>query len=111
MTGWKTIMAAAGIGCILWGYYQLFAVDVEKAMINRTVTALSIKGEIYGKAIAFRHGTAFISHDKTVEELPERSIFKVDNSSLFEFETNRAVLAVCVSTAGGVALWVALFFL
>ncbi|MBF0558471.1 MAG: hypothetical protein HQL08_06785 [Nitrospirae bacterium] len=111
MTGWKTIIAAAGIGCILWGYYQLFAVDMEKALINKTVTALSIKGDIYGKAIAFRHGIAFISHDKTVEELPVQSIFKVDNTSLFEFETNRAVLAVVVSTAGGVAIWIALFFL
>lgn len=103
-------MAATGIGCILWGYYQLFAVTLEKALIDKTVTALTVQGEKTGRAVAFRPGMVVILRDKAVEEFPERSIVKVGSTTLFDFETRRAVSAACISSAGGIAVWVALFF-
>jgi hypothetical protein len=109
--GWKQIWAAAGVGCIIWGYYQLFAVDMEKAMIGKTVTAVTMQGEVSGKAISFKHGKVVIASDKAVEAVSEMSIVEIDKISFYDYETRRAVMAVCISVAGGIVVWIALFFL
>jgi hypothetical protein len=109
--GWKKILIAAGTGCIFWGYYHLFAVDPGKAMIDKTVTALTLKGEVSGRVIAFNYGTVFVAKDGGVVEVPELTIVKIDNTSLFNYETGRAVMAVCTSVSGGIIVWIAMFFL
>ena len=109
--GWREILVAAGVGCILWGYYQLFAVDIEKAIIGETVTAVTLQGNVTGKAIAFNHGKVVIACDKTVEAVSETCVVEINKVSSFDYETKRAVIAVCISVAGGFLVWIALFFL
>ncbi len=110
-TGWKEILTAAGTGFILWGYYQLFAVNMEKAMLGKTVTTIAVTGEVPGRVIAVKPGKVLIARDGAVEEVHERSIIKIDNISLFDYERKRAVKAVCLSVSGGIVVWIALFFL
>lgn len=104
-------MALAGIGCILWGYHELFAVTLEKAVINNPVVALTSRGEISGKAAGSRSGVIFIASASKIEEVPLHNIIRVGKTSLLDFETRRAVTAVCISSAGGFAVWIAIFFL
>jgi len=107
---WKWILASAGLCCILWSYYQLFAVRPEEALIGKTVTAATIDGEISGKAIAAYRGMIIVSRNNAVERLSEKSIIEVDNTSAFYYEARRAVVAVCLSSAGGLIVLTALFF-
>jgi hypothetical protein len=107
----KEIVAAVGLACILWSYYQLFAVDVEKDMLGRMVTAATVKGEVYGRAIAVRNRIVFIAIDKVVREVPEISLIEIERTPVDSYETRRAVTAVAISMGGGILVWIALFFL
>lgn len=110
--GWKEIIVAAGTGCVLWGYYQLFGVDPENAMLDKAVTADTLnKGKVSGRVIAYKNRTVFIASHRGIVEVPEKTIVKIDDTSLFAYETGRAVMAVCVSVSGGIVVWIAVFFL
>lgn len=79
-------------------------------MIDKTVIVNTIDGEVSGRVIAYKPGTVFIARNGAVLEVQELSIVKIDNTSLFDYERERAVRSVCVSVSGGLVVWIALFF-
>ncbi len=107
----KRIILTIGIGCILWGYYQLFAVDADESLINKQVTVLTEKGELKGKVIAVKANAVVISYKGSIIEAPKLSVTKIDGLLVNDYETRRVLLAIGVALLGGVLIWIALFFL
>lgn len=107
----KRIILIVGIGCILWGYYQLFAVDADESLINKQVTVLTEKGEVKGNVIGIKANVVVISDNGNIIEIPRLSVIKIDGLLVNDYETRRVLFAVGVTILGGVFVWVALFFL
>ncbi len=107
----KRFVLLIGIGCILWGYYQLFAADTDESLINKQITVLTEKGELKEKVIAVKSNAVVISYKGSIIEAPKLSVTKIDGLLVNEYETRRVMRAVGVSTLGGILIWIALFFL
>lgn len=107
----KRIILTIGIGCILWSYYQLFVVDMERSFINKQVAALTEQGEVTGKVIGIKTRAIVISDNNKTIEVPKHSIIKVEDLMVDVHETRRVLLAVSISVLGGILVWIALFFL
>lgn len=107
----KRIVLTIGIGCILWGYYQLFAIGAEESFVGKQITALTAMREVKGKAISVKTNTIVLSENKKIIEVPLHSVVKVGDLTVDEYETKRVLLAVSISVSGGIMIWIALFFL
>lgn len=107
----KRIILLIGIGCILWGYYQLFAIRAEESFVGKQITALTSSGEVKGKAISVKTNSVILSENKKIIEIPLHSVIKVGDLRVDEHETRRVLLAVSISVSGGIMIWIALFFL
>jgi hypothetical protein len=105
----RRILVAAGIGLILWGYYQLFAIDPEKFYIGKNVAALISSGEVSGKVVGIKNRKALIAVNAATLEVPMYTIFKIENLFVDEFETKRIVTAVFISMLGGFLIWAGFF--
>ncbi len=107
----KRIILLIGIGCILWGYYQLFVVDMEESFVNKQVTVLTAEGELTGKAVTVKNNAIAVSHNATIIEVPKHSIVRVEGLRPDAYETRRVLYAITISVSGGIIIWIALFFL
>jgi len=107
----KRIILTIGIGCILWSYYQLFAIRAEESFVGKQITALTAREEIKGKALSVKNNSIVLSENKKIIEVPLHSVIKVGDLRVDEHETRRVLLAVNISISGGILIWIALFFL
>jgi hypothetical protein len=107
----KRIVLTIGMGCILWGYYQLFGVEPEKSYINKQVTIIAQNDLISGKVLNINDGEFLISSNSKIFKVSMHNIFKVDDLFVDEYETKRAINAVFITMLGGIMIWIALFFL
>lgn len=107
----KRIVLITGIGCILWSYYQLFAIRAEESFVGKQITALTASEEVKGEVINVKNKSVILSENKKIIEVPLHSVIKVGDLRVDEHETRRVLLAVNISISGGILIWIALFFL
>jgi hypothetical protein len=107
----KRIVLTIGIGCILWGYYQLFGVEPEKSYINKQVMIIAQNGLVSGKVLNIKDGEFLISSNSKIFKVSRHNIFKVGDLFVDEYETKRVINAVFITMLGGILIWTDLFFL
>ena len=106
----KVICVIVASVFILWSYYQLFVLEIEKSYLDKQVTAVVAGGPVSGKAVYINSDSIVISHNNTTSEVPKQSISRVDNLSTDEYETKRILWAINLAILGGVLIWVVIFF-
>ncbi|HEX8949050.1 MAG TPA: hypothetical protein VF790_08825 [Dissulfurispiraceae bacterium] len=106
----KVICVIVASVLILWSYYQLFVLEIEKSYLDKQVTAIVPGGPVSGKAVDIKSGNIVIAHDNTTSEVPKQSISRVDNLSTGDYETKRILWAINIAILGGVLIWIVIFF-
>ncbi len=106
----RAVCSAVGVILLLWSYYQLFAVDLERTYIDKQITAVTAKGYVSGKAVGIKNDSIVIASNGAISEIPKQNVFKIDNFSVDEYETRRVLWTIAVAMSGGVLIWIALFF-